>query len=92
MLLVLLGAAPCAVAAPVDTLDAGVAALIVDAGKVPEKERLHRLFRLHARISRSARQTRCGSDAGVAADRLRSHRLARHLTPMSRVKIRPTAQ
>src|SRR6266550_187060 len=47
-LLVLLGAAPRAIAAPADTLEAGVAALIAGAGKVPEKERLHRLFRLHA--------------------------------------------
>src|SRR2546428_13254454 len=47
-LLLLLATAPRAIAAPADTLETGAAAVIADAGKVPEKERLHRIFRLYA--------------------------------------------
>jgi len=42
----LLWAPAAAVAAPVDVLAAGVEALIADAGKRPDAERLHRLFQL----------------------------------------------
>ena len=47
-LIVLLSAAGRSSAAPSDSLEAGVEALIADAGKTPEDKRLHRLFQLHS--------------------------------------------